>query len=69
MRHGKGKMIDGPEIYDGTWDMDKMNGFGTYTFATGAIYEGNFKENKFSGKGTYKWADGSSYDGEWRENK
>jgi len=69
MRHGKGKMIDGPEIYNGEWDMDKMNGSGTYTFATGATYEGNFKENRFSGKGIYTWADGSTYDGEWRENK
>merc|ERR1719198_1963179 len=69
LRHGKGKFIDGPELYEVEWVNDAMEGQGTYKFASGATYTGGFKGNKFDGDGTYVWADGASYKGGWRENK
>ncbi|GLD99215.1 hypothetical protein PINS_up007933 [Pythium insidiosum] len=39
MRHGRGRMVHGPEQYDGDWDNDAMQGRGVYRFASGASYE------------------------------
>lgn len=39
VRHGRGIYSNGPERYDGQWENDRMNGQGTYYFATGAVYE------------------------------
>ena len=69
IRQGKGKFIDGPELYEGEWVNDAMEGQGTYKFASGASYTGGFKANKFDGEGNYEFADGASYKGGWRENK
>jgi len=39
MRHGKGiKKFDDGALYMGEWTRNKMNGFGTYTFASGRNY-------------------------------
>ena len=46
-----------------------MNGFGIYTFASGAKYECNMKDNNFDGDGEYTMRDGSKYRGEWQQNK
>ena len=60
IRQGKGKFIDGPELYEGEWVNDAMEGQGTYKFASGASYTGGFKANKFDGEGNYEFADGAS---------
>ena len=68
-RHGRGRLQDGPESYDGEWSGDAMCGEGVYTFATGAKYSGNMKNNRFDGQGTYTWPDGAVYEGAWREGR
>jgi hypothetical protein len=35
VRHGKGKYLNGPESYSGSWENDNMHGEGEYTFASG----------------------------------
>jgi hypothetical protein len=69
VREGKGTFINGPEKYDGSWFDDKMNGYGEYYFASGAIYKGNFQNNAFHGEGEYQFADGAKYTGGWQNNK
>jgi hypothetical protein len=69
MRHGKGSYVNGPERYSGEWSGDKMNGQGTYEFASGAVYKGHFRQGMFDGEGTYRFADGASYTGMWHANK
>lgn len=71
-KHGTGIITwrrDPTESYNGLWFDDKMNGFGIYTFASGAKYEGNMKDNNFDGDGEYTMRDGSKYRGEWQQNK
>jgi hypothetical protein len=48
---------------------DCVNGFGTYTFASGDKYEGEFKDGKYNGQGTLTFASGDKYVGEWKDNK
>jgi hypothetical protein len=67
-RHGHGVFIDGNTTYDGTWDLDRMHGFGRFATEGGATYTGYFWNNEFDGAGTYRWPDGSSYQGQWRAN-
>ena len=56
-------------IQSGVWFNDKMNGEGTYRFASGASYEGTLKDNMFHGHGTYAYSDGAKYSGQWENNK
>ncbi|KAJ3215720.1 hypothetical protein HK099_006238 [Clydaea vesicula] len=65
VRHGFGKNICGRTmvIYEGEWNMDKMDGKGILTFPNGVEYNGNFKENKFQGNGEYRFSTGSKYQG------
>ncbi|XP_072541786.1 alsin isoform X2 [Salminus brasiliensis] len=37
--------------YKGHWKEGKMNGFGTYWYATGEVYEGSFQDNQRHGHG------------------
>lgn len=71
-RHGTGSITwrqDPTESYNGLWSEDRMNGFGIYTFASGAKYEGNMKDNSFDGDGEYNFTDGAKYRGQWQQNK
>jgi hypothetical protein len=60
--HGYGKLLFGPELYDGEWRHGQMVK-GKHVFASGAVYEGFFLHNKFHGFGRYCWADGREYEG------
>lgn len=53
MRHGEGKFYyqDGG-MYDGNWQCNKMDGFGSLYYQSGKLaYQGNWKNDKFQGKG------------------
>eukprot|EP00659_Diplonema_papillatum_P005842 gene5842-8947_t len=65
-RHGKGKMTEFGNVYDGNWVNDAMEGAGIFTLENGATYSGVWARNKYEGKGKYTWPDGSFYDGSWR---
>lgn len=60
--HGYGKLLFGPELYDGEWRHGQMVK-GKHVFASGAVYDGFFLHNKFHGFGRYCWADGREYEG------
>ena len=53
MKHGEGTLIHsgttayekGNESYSGNWSHDKMDGYGIYTYTSGAVYSGEWKEN------------------------
>lgn len=53
--------MDG-DIFEGEWENDKANGFGTYTHKNGAVYEGTWVNDVQDGKGKETWADGSVYE-------
>lgn len=60
-RNGTGVLHMGPEVYDGEWLNDAMQGVGEYKFSTGAKYKGDFKNNMFDGEGTYFFPDGRDH--------
>jgi hypothetical protein len=60
--HGYGKLLFGPELFDGEWRKGEMIK-GKHVFASGAVYEGFFLNNKFHGFGRYCWKDGREYEG------
>lgn len=60
MKHGEGVLQitvgnmsyeKGNEEYKGSWVEDKMEGYGTYRYTSGAKYTGEWKANKHHGKG------------------
>ena len=42
---------------------DKKEGYGTFSYSSGASYEGEFKNNLMNGWGTYTWVSGRVYEG------
>ena len=58
----------GQEEYEGDWVDDKQEGFGRYTFTSGAVYSGEWKAGKMHGKGKIVNADGTSYEGDWENS-
>jgi hypothetical protein len=66
--HGYGKLLFGPELFDGEWRHGKMIK-GKHVFASGAVYEGFFLDNKFHGFGRYCWKDGREYEGFFCDGK
>ena len=47
---GKGKKIYASGAsYDGDWNMDKFDGFGTYRWSDGDFYVGNYKNSEKHG--------------------
>ena len=65
-RHGKGKMMEHGNLYDGEWVQDAMEGQGCFTFKDTSNYTGTWLRNRYEGRGAFKWPDGSAYDGQWR---
>jgi len=45
---------------DGFWRRGKMNGLGSYEWASGNKYVGDFVDGKKTGKGTFTWASGDN---------
>ena len=70
VKHGQGDLTIpgyglskvGEEKYQGEWKKDLMDGFGVYTYASGAIYKGQWTAGKQHGNGTYEFPDGSVYE-------
>ena len=56
-------------VYDGSFNNEKLNGFGVFKYSSGHVYSGNFKKGLKEGQGTYKWNRGETYDGSWKEDK
>jgi hypothetical protein len=46
-----------------------VNGYGTYTWASGSKYVGEWKDVTRNGQGTNTWADGRKYVGEYKDDK
>lgn len=53
MRHGKGKFFyDDGGMYDGSWNMNRMEGFGKLFYVNGKLaYEGYWIQDHFNGQG------------------
>ncbi|MGB0608785.1 MAG: hypothetical protein ACPGNR_10265 [Paracoccaceae bacterium] len=52
--------------YKGTWDGDKINGFGQIIKKNGDQYIGDFVNNKSEGCGIYVFSDGETVSGFWK---
>jgi len=65
---GKLKDNNSGDSYEGNFDNNYFNGYGTYSFSDIGIYEGEFEYGLRNGKGTYKNKDGLFYEGEWANN-
>lgn len=48
--------------------MDKMHGYGVYTYANQEQYYGNFDEGKKSGYGVFAFKDGTIFEGQWKHD-
>lgn len=68
MSEGKYTFPDG-EIYDGSFQNGKKEGYGKQVFPNGEKYEGQWHDGKKHGRGTYTWADGDTYEGDWKDGK
>lgn len=64
--HGEGKLLSGPEIYEGTF-ANGMYKVGTFVSCSGGVYNGNFRDNKYHGVGNYRWPEGREYRGTWKD--
>ena len=80
VKHGHGKITFksfgqsagsevGYEEYEGDWEDDLMQGYGTYRYISGAVYTGQWSQGRQEGKGAIKYPDGSSYEGTWLKNQ
>lgn len=52
--------------YEGEWQDDTENGWGTATFTNGK-YVGEFKDGRANGRGTLTFANGDKYSGEFKD--
>lgn len=70
LKHGKGKLLfkELKEKYEGEFESDSINGYGTYTWNNGNTYQGTFVKGKMDGIGLFLWNDGSKYYGEYKNN-
>jgi len=68
-RSGNGIMIGEVGSYEGEWENDQQNGFGTLIWNNGNKYVGDFKNNKRHGRGVMQLSNGTAYDGEFAENE
>ena len=49
----------------GTWNMGRKEGTGTYNNGDGSVYQGDFVNDQYHGNGIMRYANGDVYDGEW----
>ncbi len=49
----------------GTWNMGKKEGEGTYNTGDGGVYAGGFLQDQYHGMGTFRYPNGDVYEGEW----
>ena len=67
IRHGKGRLIWGDEIYDGEWADNKKEGYGVLTKADIPIYKGDWKNDVYHGNGELTKEYFGVYTGEFSE--
>lgn len=70
-KHGKGVFdyLDGRK-YEGEWETDTINGFGTMYNAKGKVdYEGEWINGKHHGSGNLWYANGERYEGDFNEDQ
>ena len=73
-RHGVGKMeYNGvgylfPELYEGAWENDEIQGGGSMTYNDGSKYEGFWERGKRQGHGKMKDKNGDLYNGSWADD-
>lgn len=73
-KQGRGvKIWPWGDRYDGGFDDDAKEGWGTYTWGArsafaGDRYEGGFSKDRRNGYGIYVWASGDSYAGPWKDD-
>ena len=62
---GKGRIIFKIEghVYEGQFDNNEINGFGTFKWKNGDSYTGNMLNGKMDGKGKYRYNNGVVYEG------
>lgn len=54
--------------YKGSYEGNKITGFGIFTYSNTDRYTGNLTDGKKQGSGTYTWASGSKYSGQWDQD-
>ena len=59
------KKIFRGDFYEGEWENDLPNGFGTLQYLSGCSYKGEFKDGKPHGHGKFLLAYGGEYVGEY----
>ena len=72
LKHGKGKWKkrfndQSCNMYEGSYEDDKKNGIGMFTWESGNYYKGCYKDDERHGYGEMYWKDGSQYKGEWNK--
>lgn len=55
--------------YEGKFQDDNKEGFGTLYLTNGDIFQGNFEQDAVNGPGTYIKKNGQRIDGFWHNNK
>ena len=55
--------------YEGDFQNNKREGYGTFVMSNGDRYEGEFQKDTYNGKGTYYWANGNKYEGGFKNDK
>jgi hypothetical protein len=56
-------------VYQGDFDDDCKQGFGTMIWHTGGRYDGHFIRNKRHGQGKMIWGDSTTYQGAWKNGR
>ena len=54
--------------YNGNFEKNKKNGFGSEKYQDGSIFEGNFVNNKKNGHGIYTFPNGEKYEGNFEDD-
>ncbi len=49
----------------GTWNMGKKEGNGSFNNGDGSVYQGGFAQDQYHGKGVMRYANGDVFDGDW----
>jgi hypothetical protein len=55
--------------YEGNFENDEENGFGSMFWPNGNSYVGYFENNDRTGNGTFSWANGDVYIGGFQNNR
>lgn len=68
-RHGVGVITTPDYTYQGDWNNDVMDGYGTYVFSCRDVYKGSHKNDRFDGYGVYTGSTGTIVKGAYKADK